>query len=458
MTDRLIGGRLPLIPVIAVGAPIGAAAALSPMLALAGVGAALLGLLVLARAYWLLLLLVAALPWEDALDWPTQQITIVKLLGLLLLGAWALRTTTSREQHVRLAPSMLPVALFGIAVGVSLIASPDPDAGTTKALRYALFVVFFFLVIQLVSDRRAVRSTLAVLALSATVAAAWGLYRFLFIGELGRVAGPIKDPNDFANLLVATLPLIGYLFVSAGRVSSRVLWGICFALVAGALLGTLSRGALVGLTAMLVWAVVTRRIPVGGVVVFVAVLIAVAGAALAIWGPLIENRLEQKGNIADANVGARQAFWLAAGRMWADHPYTGVGPGRFGAEASEYVRDNPLILPNPVVHNSYLEILAENGIFALLAFLAFLWSSWALLARARRRAAAAGDEDGMRLATAMQATWIVAVVAALFISAQLTTPFWLIGALAAVVAREAVFPAVERRAPAPLLRPAAGAA
>jgi putative inorganic carbon (HCO3(-)) transporter len=454
MADRLLGGRFPLLPVVAVGAPIGAAVALKPLLALAAVGAALIAVLVLLRAQALLFVLVAALPWEDALDWPTEQVTVVKLLGLALFAAWAVRATTVRGERLKLTPSMVPVVLFGVAIGVSLLASPEPEVGVTKFLRYALFLVFYFLVIQLVPDKRAVRRMLAVLALSATAAAVWALYRFLVLGDIGRAAGPIKDPNDFANLLVATLPLIGYLFASSRR-GGRLLWAACFVFVGAALLATLSRGALVGLTAVAIWAVVTRRIPVGGVVVGAVLLVTVAAAAFAVWGPLIDNRLEQKGHIANQNVGARKAFWIAATRMWADRPLTGVGPARFGREAPEYVRNNPLILPDPVVHNSYLEILAESGIFALLAFLGYLWSTWRLLGRARRRALLEHDTDGTRMATAMQATWIVAIVSAIFLSAQLTTPFWLIGALATVVAQAGTAPAA---VPARRLRPAAAPA
>jgi hypothetical protein len=41
----------------------------------------------------------------------------------------------------------------------------------------------------------------------------------------------------------------------------------------------------------------------------------------------------------------------------------------------------------------------------------------------------------MRLATAVQAALLVALVGALFISEELASPFWLLGALAAIVPR-----------------------
>ena len=80
-------------------------------------------------------------------------------------------------------------------------------------------------------------------------------------------------------------------------------------------------------------------------------------------------------------------------------------------------------------------MLAEIGLLGLIGFVGFLVSSWRLLARGREDARSASDDrDGRRLATAMQASLIVAIVAGAFLSEQFTTPFWMIGALATVVA------------------------
>ena len=215
----------------------------------------------------------------------------------------------------------------------------------------------------------------------------------------------------------------------------RVPWALALVLLAGTLLATLSRGALVGLAALAVWGASSCRLPIAGVAVGVVSIVMVAVIALTFFAPLLEERLEYKSNFEGKNVASRQATWSAAARMAADRPWFGVGPQRFGEEGVNYVRNNPLSTDNPVVHNSYLEILAENGLIAMLAFVVFLAGTWRMLGRARDAAVAAGDIDGRRLTTAMQATMVPAIVSAAFLSEQLTTPFWLIGALATVVAR-----------------------
>ena len=156
-------------------------------------------------------------------------------------------------------------------------------------------------------------------------------------------------------------------------------------------------------------------------------------AGLLLFSPLIHERLETKGEIAAQNVASREALWRGAIMMSMDHPVTGVGPGRFGIESTDYVRDNPIVLSDPVTHETYLQILAESGPFALAAFLAFLGGSWISLSRYRKRCEAVVNVDGMRLATAVQAGLVVAMVGALFLSEQLAPPLWLLGALAAII-------------------------
>jgi putative inorganic carbon (hco3(-)) transporter len=415
---------------VAVALPLAYASAVSPSAALVVVAAVVVVLLVVLRADLLLLVLVAALPWEDTLHAAFTTVSVVKLLGLLLIGAWALRAVRGGEP-LRLPGTLSPVALMWLAIGFSFVVSPDQSAGLAKTASYALFILFFFIVVQLVRGTEQVRSVLRVFCASAAIAGAWAMYLFVS-GSVARASGPIEDPNGFAYVIAAALPLTGYLIVSDRGL--RAVWLVAFAVIMGAVLASLSRGAYVGLAALLVWGVLTGRVPIRGALLGGAVIASVAILGFALFGPIVERQVVSHGKVADKNVTSRQAFWAGALRMTGDRPITGVGPGRFGAETQNYVHNNPVALRNPVVHNTYLEVLAESGIVALLGFLAFLAGTWRILTSARHRALQSGDVDERRMAAALQSTLLIALVSGFFISAQLTTPFWLIGALATVFA------------------------
>jgi O-antigen ligase len=444
MTERLLDGRSVVFPALALSLPLAYATAKAPLLALAGVASMVLVILVLVWAEAVLLLLLAALPWEGLLHYPTETVSAVKILGLLLVVAWILRALAGREL-LRLPSTLAPVMVFGMLVGISFVFSPDPTVGIEKVLRYGLFMAFFFLVVQLVRDSAGVRRVLRALAVSATGAALWALVSYLS-GNLDRAGGPIEDPNDFAYLIVTVLPIVGFLFVEER--ARRGLWGASFAILIAAALATLSRGALVGLAVLALWALFTGKVTVGGVLAAAGALLGVVLVAFTFWSPLVNESVTRKGKIAEQNTASRIAFWDAAMEMTYDHPLVGVGPGRYGDETVNYVGNRPYELESPLAHNSYLEIMAELGFPALVAFLVYLGGSWMLLARGRRDALAAGDASHVRLATALQASFVVAVVSGAFLSQQLALPFWLLGALATAVAVGSAAAARTRPGPA----------
>jgi putative inorganic carbon (hco3(-)) transporter len=425
----LLDGRGLVVTAGVIGAVVGLVSARDPVLALAALAAAVLGLLVLVAAEAVLLVLLAALPWEAVLHYPTPTLSAVKVLGALLMASFLIKVLAQR-QPLRFPRISYAVGAFMLLVTVSLIFSPDPGSGGGTLLRYYLFAGFFFLTIQLVHDTAGMMRVLRVISLSVAAAAIWGLALFVQ-GSTERVAGPISDPNDFAYLMATVLPLVVYLIVADRR--WRSLWVACFPVILAAMLATLSRGGLVAIGALLVWALATGRIKVGGLLMSTAALVVVVGAGLLLWSPVINERLQEKGKIAGENVASRDALWRGAVAMSMDHPLTGVGPGRFGVESTDYVRDNPIVLQDPVTHNSYLQILAENGPAALAAFLAFLAAAWVSVSRCHRRCETAENQAGMRLATAVQAALLVAIVGACFVSEQLASPFWLLGALAAII-------------------------
>jgi O-antigen ligase len=446
MSARPLAGSALAAGAAALAAAIAYASATAPVAALAGAAVvALLGCVLLAPEV-LLVALVAAFPWDDALAFPTPTLSVIKILGALVLVGYLFRGLSRREDF-RLPATLLAAFVFAIFVLLSLATSADPGAGIQQTLRYLLFVGFLFLFVQLVRTRTVLLWCLRALALSAAIASILAIVAFIG-GATGRVAGPIGEANDFAYLLAVVLPLVTYLAVTDR--AQRPLWVACLVIVVAGLLGTLSRGALVGLAALAVWGLVTRRVPVKGLVQGFLLLAGVAVIALVLWGPLIHERLSMKERVANANVASRQALWSAAARMAADHPLVGVGPHQFGPRSADYLVDDPLGIKNPVAHNSFLEILAENGVLALLAFVAMIVGTWHLLTQARR-GRARGD-PAARLATAAQASLVVAIVSANFLSVQLTIPLWLLAGIAVALRAQTAAAPVPLATAAPVTR------
>ena len=232
-------------------------------------------------------------------------------------------------------------------------------------------------------------------------------------------------------MLATLLPLCVYLILEDTRI--RWLWVACFPAKTAGTLATLSRGAFAGLVVMVIWPALTRRIRLGGLLISTVSLLPLVAVGFALFGSVVNERVQQKGRIATKNSQSREALWGGALEMSMDHPITGIGPGRFGVESVNYIRNDPIVLVDPQAHDAYLELLAESGPFALAAFLTFLGISWRTLVRVQGATRADGNRGDERLATALQASLLVAIVGAIFISEHVASPFWVICGFAAAV-------------------------
>lgn len=73
-------------------------------------------------------------------------------------------------------------------------------------------------------------------------------------------------------------------------------------------------------------------------------------------------------------VGYRYRLWDAGIKMALDHPFIGVGIGKFGDYLPYYWPIGKTILAN-TAHNTYIEVLAETGIIGFVIFILLLFVS-----------------------------------------------------------------------------------
>jgi O-antigen ligase len=263
-----------------------------------------------------------------------------------------------------------------------------------------------------------------VYVISSTVAACVGLIVY-FGGDL-RANGPISDPNDFAFYLLAALPLALGL---RGRSNGRAWYSLAAVLIAAGMLATLSRGALTGAAAMVVFALLAGIIS-GRAVLGWAVALGVGLLIVVTLRPsTISTSLSAKDQVAQHNVDERLVLWRAATEMSADNPVLGVGPAGFRENFPRYVNYETAdaLHPIDVDHEMYLEVGAELGLPALVAFVAMIGFGFAGAYRARAR----GPDPW--LAAGVLAAVVGTVVAAAFLTEQYYLPVWLLAALGAAL-------------------------
>jgi O-antigen ligase len=431
LTLRMSGRTDPRVAAAAVATTFGAAALLvgiaaarDPLAVITAVaGMALVGAMTL-KVEWAALAFVAVEPFEGYLE--SLSGTAIKFVGALLFLAWLVRLLT------RATPAQIrhPVALAIGALFVSLLAATalhaNGTSGAAVAARYLSFMAVTLVLLDCMRTSLPPRRVAAVYVASCTAAAAVGLAVYL-MGSGGRASGPITDPNDFAFFLITAVPLALYLWRGAHR--GRQLFLAAAGLLLLTTLATVSRGALLGLAAMVGYALCTRQLRLRAVLATVGVLLAgvlaVAGSAPSV----VQRSLSNKQHVAAQNVQDRFVTWSMAAEMTADHPLLGTGPGGFGANYSRYLRGrvtDPSQLD--VAHEMYLQTSAELGLVGLVAFGSALGLGFAGARRGARDASDPAD-----LGSAVCTALVGVLVAAAFLTEQYYLPVWLLVALGAAL-------------------------
>ena len=152
------------------------------------------------------------------------------------------------------------------------------------------------------------------------------------------------------------------------RMAAATLAGL-FALVP---LLVISRSAIVAMALIIGWLVLVAAIKWRERLIVAAIVAGCLAAGAIGWRYFDLARLQSEYGQSAAvyAVGERAASWIAGREMVRDHPWIGVGPGRYVVEFSKYRTD---VAPMRHAHNMLLNVAAETGLLALIPFV-LMWA------------------------------------------------------------------------------------
>jgi O-antigen ligase len=236
-------------------------------------------------------------------------------------------------------------------------------------------------------------------------------------GAMRRFSTGSADPNAVAMTLALGLPMAWYLGMTAQRPLVR--W-ICRGYLPVGLLGlalTGSRGGVVAaMVGLLIIPLTMTNMSPAKLATAVTVLVLSGVLAISYVPDTIIQRLATTGSsVQDLNLGGRFAIWKAGLHAFLYRPLAGYGTGGFRRAASPWLGEQR------VAHNSFIEILVEQGLIGFLLYSAVFLVVFLALLRLLRL--------DRRFALILFAT---AVVTMLPLSWEDSKPIWFIlGALVA---------------------------
>jgi probable O-glycosylation ligase (exosortase A-associated) len=208
----------------------------------------------------------------------------------------------------------------------------------------------------------------------------------IITGGESRMYGPgnsmLADNNDFGLALNMTLPL--FFFLAKSETDKRLKWlmAVLVVVTVPCILLTYSRGALVGLTVVLVWMIIRsrQRLPL----ILVLTVAGIFGLFLAPekWRQRMD--FAEEGTLIDDSARSRFNSWTYSFNLALDYPIMGGGFEAYTPTLFQKYAPNPLDVHGP--HSIYFGVLAEHGFTGLVLYLSLIGSCFLSLFQVNRRA------------------------------------------------------------------------
>jgi O-antigen ligase len=353
-----------------------------------------------------------------------------EIILLIVFLVWFLRSVI---QPSRLILPRVPLFLGLVVIGsgiASLLVAKYPAAGILQVVKHVeILLLLFVMIVNSLTGIQSVRRFVWAFLIGGFIASLVGLVPQLFGGQfertLGRVYGLLG--GGYGAVMASTLLMsLSIIMFSEVRIE-KVVASIVAPFVTLALLLSQTRGWVVafafGLIPILFKA---KRFFVWATLGTVVTLIVVGVLSLrALDSAQFSRRLAQtstgedaiallyqgSSNLGGASMVLRLNVWSKALTLFLDHPITGIGFGnlRFG----DYLlaRLAPPAENAGFVDNQYLHVLVEGGIFAGLAWLAYVVY---ILLKAQRTVIKAEGTSLFAEAIGVQGTLIVYGIGGMF--------------------------------------------
>lgn len=354
--------------------------------------------------------------------------------------------------HERKLPPRSPIFILLLAylawTLITTLFAAVPAAAWLKWQEFAKILVMVFVTLVLVNDRQRMHWLVWMIVVSLGFYGLKGGVFTLLHGGNYHVSGPpdsfITDNNALALALCMTLPLMRYLQLHSPQKLVRLGLGVGMALTGVAILGTYSRGGLVGLAAVGALLFVKSR----RWFALVLALLVVGTIAYQFMPPQWTARMGTLHHAGDTDSGeTRIQSWAFATNVALHRPLTGGGFEVYQSRPL-WAAYAPAGSTQRAIHSIYFRTLGEQGFAGLLLYLGLLLAAWRACSRVRK--VTRGDPDqrwAFDLAAMLQVSLIAYMTAGAFLPMPYFDLTYQLLALAAVLAVHVVKQATTTREP-----------
>jgi probable O-glycosylation ligase (exosortase A-associated) len=317
---------------------------------------------------WLSLMNPHRLTYGFAFSFPFAQITAIVTLIALIASKEPKRIPWTRETILLL--------VFTLWMLLTTFFSLYPDLAWEQWGKVWKIMFMIYVTLVLINTRQKLDWLVWVVVLSLGLYGVKGGIFTILTGGAHRVQGPygtfISGNNEMGLALILIIPLMRYLqlqtrnvWVKKGLTVSMLLTGI-------AVVGTQSRGALVGIALMGAFLALKSR---NKIFILLAIL-SVVGAVATIMPQQWYDRMYTIENYEDdSSAQGRLHAWQTAINLAKDR-VMGGGFETFQPRTYYLYSDDKNKVSSTDAHSIYFEVVAEHGFIGLVLFLLLGWFAW----------------------------------------------------------------------------------
>jgi probable O-glycosylation ligase (exosortase A-associated) len=314
---------------------------------------------------WLGLMNPHKLCWDFAWGWPFSQLVALTLFASLVINR-------EEQKQIPWSPLTIMLAVFWAWMLFTSFFAFYPELAWDQWGKVWKIMLMTFVTMMLLTTKERIISIVWVMMISIALYGVKGGIFTITTGGGERVLGPygsfLGGNNEVGLAMIMVVPLIRYIQLTVKNFWLKFLMGIAMALTFVSILGTHSRGALVGLAIMAIYLFLKSRKKL--------LLLVVMGLSLpAAYTFMPEKWHDRMATIQtyqeDSSAMGRISAWQTAINVALDRPMVGGGFDALG-KAGTYVRYSPDFTPGDKTadaHSIYFEILVEHGFAGLFLFL-----------------------------------------------------------------------------------------
>ena len=307
------------------------------------------------------------------------------IFAICTLVAWLI-SKESKKIPLNSTNLLLFFFLFWVCLATS-IGVADFDTRLVEITNFVKIIIFAVVVSALATTRLRIYSLLLGIALGMGYHGVAEGAKFIVSGGRHQVFGParsiIGDNNHFALAMIFLLPLIYYLYTFSEKKIIRMGFLVAGALIFVSVIGTHSRGGLIGLAAVGAYSVFKTRYKIPVLIAICLGLAFIVNFAPEHWFARMSTIQEAD---QDGSFMGRVVAWKISILLALENPILGGGITAIThAETWHYYARNfasldfiPTGPPEKVkaAHSVYFQLMADVGFVGLGIFLLILFRAW----------------------------------------------------------------------------------